>query len=182
MMDVASASVINENTQINFKGSTCQKSTLMRGCTSNAWVMVDVIIMITLMNHVETPNKQSYFVAPYEDKPSLKDKHWVSKHLSVYMYMCVYVCLWANIFIILIHLCHCQFQIWFYTNYIFKNAGIPGPYIQYTTVGTGAIEVISGMLGVSITLHITLQDYCIWCTKNQLICGSSVGNSWFSPF
>lgn len=39
-------------------------------------------------------------------------------------------------------------QIWFYTNDIFKNAGIPEPYIQYTTVGTGAIEVISGMLGV----------------------------------
>ncbi|CAG13271.1 unnamed protein product, partial [Tetraodon nigroviridis] len=41
--------------------------------------------------------------------------------------------------------------IWFYTNDIFKNAGIPEPYIQYTTVGTGAIEVISGMLGVSLT-------------------------------
>uniref|UniRef100_A0A665V6W3 Solute carrier family 2, facilitated glucose transporter member 5-like n=2 Tax=Echeneis naucrates TaxID=173247 RepID=A0A665V6W3_ECHNA len=37
--------------------------------------------------------------------------------------------------------------IWFYTNDIFKNAGIPEPYIQYTTVGTGAIEVISGVLG-----------------------------------
>ncbi|XP_051940340.1 solute carrier family 2 member 15b [Hippocampus zosterae] len=37
--------------------------------------------------------------------------------------------------------------IWFYTNDIFKNAGIPEPRIQYTTVGTGAIEVISGMLG-----------------------------------
>ncbi|KAM7009889.1 solute carrier family 2 member 15b [Tautogolabrus adspersus] len=37
--------------------------------------------------------------------------------------------------------------IWFYTNEIFKNAGIPDPSIQYTTVGTGAIEVISGMLG-----------------------------------
>ncbi|XP_061685345.1 solute carrier family 2 member 15b [Syngnathoides biaculeatus] len=37
--------------------------------------------------------------------------------------------------------------IWYYTNDIFKNAGIPEPRIQYTTVGTGAIEVISGMLG-----------------------------------
>ncbi|XP_023277763.1 solute carrier family 2, facilitated glucose transporter member 5-like [Seriola lalandi dorsalis] len=37
--------------------------------------------------------------------------------------------------------------IWFYTNDIFRNAGIPDPYIQYTTVGTGAIEVISGVLG-----------------------------------
>ncbi|KAM6972174.1 solute carrier family 2 member 15b [Aplochiton taeniatus] len=37
--------------------------------------------------------------------------------------------------------------IWFYTNAIFENAGIPGPQIQYTTVGTGAIEVLSGMIG-----------------------------------
>ncbi|KAG7486463.1 solute carrier family 2, facilitated glucose transporter member 5-like [Solea senegalensis] len=37
--------------------------------------------------------------------------------------------------------------IWYYTNEIFKNAGIPEPHIQYTTVGTGAIEVISGVLG-----------------------------------
>lgn len=61
----------------------------------------------------------------------------------------------TNILIILINFCHFQFQIWFYTNDIFKNAGIPDPYIQYTTVGTGAIEVISGMLGVSITLDKT---------------------------
>ncbi|XP_026216101.1 solute carrier family 2 member 15b [Anabas testudineus] len=37
--------------------------------------------------------------------------------------------------------------IWFYTNDIFKNAGIPDLQIQYTTVGTGAIEVISGLVG-----------------------------------
>ncbi|XP_023188984.1 solute carrier family 2, facilitated glucose transporter member 9-like isoform X2 [Xiphophorus maculatus] len=37
--------------------------------------------------------------------------------------------------------------IWFYTNEIFRNAGIPEPHIQYTTVGTGAVEVIAGMLG-----------------------------------
>ncbi|XP_056136427.1 solute carrier family 2 member 15b [Lampris incognitus] len=37
--------------------------------------------------------------------------------------------------------------IWFYTNNIFANAGIPGPQIQYTTVGTGAVEVISGLIG-----------------------------------
>ncbi|XP_034044630.1 solute carrier family 2, facilitated glucose transporter member 5-like [Thalassophryne amazonica] len=37
--------------------------------------------------------------------------------------------------------------IWFYTNEIFRNAGIPDPHIQYTTVGTGAVEVVSGMLG-----------------------------------
>uniref|UniRef100_A0A8C6WXW6 Solute carrier family 2, facilitated glucose transporter member 5 n=1 Tax=Neogobius melanostomus TaxID=47308 RepID=A0A8C6WXW6_9GOBI len=44
--------------------------------------------------------------------------------------------------------------IWFYTNDIFKDAGIPEPYIQYTTVGTGAIEVISGMLGCFTIEHL----------------------------
>ncbi|KAF4118680.1 solute carrier family 2 member 15b isoform X3 [Onychostoma macrolepis] len=37
--------------------------------------------------------------------------------------------------------------IWFYTNAIFENAGIPAHQIQYTTVGTGAIEVIAGLIG-----------------------------------
>ncbi|XP_075791732.1 solute carrier family 2, facilitated glucose transporter member 9-like isoform X2 [Pelodiscus sinensis] len=37
--------------------------------------------------------------------------------------------------------------IWFYTNSIFQHAGIPGPEIPYTTVGTGAIEVLAGLLG-----------------------------------
>uniref|UniRef100_A0A8C6M0C1 Solute carrier family 2 member 15b n=1 Tax=Nothobranchius furzeri TaxID=105023 RepID=A0A8C6M0C1_NOTFU len=37
--------------------------------------------------------------------------------------------------------------IWFYTNEIFRNAGITEHNIQYTTVGTGAVEVIAGMLG-----------------------------------
>lgn len=54
--------------------------------------------------------------------------------------------------------CCCSFQIWFYTNDIFKNAGIREPYIQYTTVGTGAIEVISGMLGVRSTPYLTQYD------------------------
>lgn len=39
-------------------------------------------------------------------------------------------------------------QIWFYTNDIFENAGIPTPEIPYTTVGTGVIEIIAGLLGV----------------------------------
>lgn len=51
---------------------------------------------------------------------------------------------------------HFHFQIWFYTNEIFRNAGIPESYIQYTTVGTGAIEVISGMLGVSFTCNMMI--------------------------
>ncbi|CAL8391130.1 unnamed protein product [Arctogadus glacialis] len=37
--------------------------------------------------------------------------------------------------------------IWFYTNDIFENAGIPAGEIQYTTVGTGAIEIIGGLIG-----------------------------------
>ncbi|XP_031418211.1 solute carrier family 2 member 15b isoform X2 [Clupea harengus] len=37
--------------------------------------------------------------------------------------------------------------IWFYTNDIFENSGIPPSQIQYTTVGTGAIEVIAGLVG-----------------------------------
>ncbi|XP_024916771.1 solute carrier family 2 member 15a [Cynoglossus semilaevis] len=37
--------------------------------------------------------------------------------------------------------------IWFYTNSIFENAGIPGPEIEYTTAGTGVIEIIAGLVG-----------------------------------
>ncbi|XP_037530204.1 solute carrier family 2, facilitated glucose transporter member 9-like [Nematolebias whitei] len=37
--------------------------------------------------------------------------------------------------------------IWFYTNDIFENAGIPAPEIQYTTAGTGVIEIIAGLIG-----------------------------------
>ncbi|CAH2322920.1 solute carrier family 2, facilitated glucose transporter member 9-like [Pelobates cultripes] len=37
--------------------------------------------------------------------------------------------------------------IWFYTNSIFENAGVPLAEIPYTTVGTGAIEIIAGLIG-----------------------------------
>ncbi|NXW17026.1 GTR9 protein, partial [Circaetus pectoralis] len=37
--------------------------------------------------------------------------------------------------------------IWFYTNTIFENAGIPVSQIPYTTVGTGTIEVVAGLIG-----------------------------------
>ncbi|TNN48594.1 Solute carrier family 2, facilitated glucose transporter member 9 [Liparis tanakae] len=37
--------------------------------------------------------------------------------------------------------------IWFYTNDIFENAGIPAPEIPYTTAGTGVIEIIAGLIG-----------------------------------
>lgn len=146
MMDVALASVINEKTQINFKGSSCQKSMLMKRWISNAWVMVGVMIMITLMNHMQTANKLSNFLAP----------HWNKNTNSEFGGICLHVGLSVSdqtSSLYLLTLCHCHFQIWFYTNDIFKNAGITEPYIQYTTVGTGAIEVISGMLGVSGHYH-----------------------------
>ncbi|XP_068807260.1 solute carrier family 2, facilitated glucose transporter member 9 [Struthio camelus] len=37
--------------------------------------------------------------------------------------------------------------IWFYTNTIFESAGIPAPHIPYATVGTGAIEILAGLVG-----------------------------------
>lgn len=86
-------SVINENTQINFKGSTCQESILMKCCISNAWVMFSLMIMITVMHHVETPNKQSDFLAPRERK------NFELQSIC----LCVCLCLWFNIFTMLIN-------------------------------------------------------------------------------
>ncbi|XP_075614211.1 solute carrier family 2, facilitated glucose transporter member 9 isoform X5 [Balearica regulorum gibbericeps] len=40
--------------------------------------------------------------------------------------------------------------IWFYTNTIFEKAGIPVSQIPYTTVGTGAIEVVAGLIGTDL--------------------------------
>uniref|UniRef100_A0A8B9P6K1 Major facilitator superfamily (MFS) profile domain-containing protein n=1 Tax=Apteryx owenii TaxID=8824 RepID=A0A8B9P6K1_APTOW len=40
-------------------------------------------------------------------------------------------------------------EIWFYTNTIFEAAGIPAPQIPYVTVGTGAIEIVAGLIRVS---------------------------------
>ncbi|NWI98406.1 GTR9 protein, partial [Crypturellus undulatus] len=39
--------------------------------------------------------------------------------------------------------------VWFYTNTIFEAAGIPAPQIPYVTVGTGAVEIVAGLMGVS---------------------------------
>lgn len=41
-----------------------------------------------------------------------------------------------------------RLQIWFYTNDIFENAGIPRPEIPYTTAGTGIIEIVAALVGV----------------------------------
>nr|XP_009663922.1 PREDICTED: solute carrier family 2, facilitated glucose transporter member 9-like [Struthio camelus australis] len=40
--------------------------------------------------------------------------------------------------------------IWFYTNTIFESAGIPAPHIPYATVGTGAIEILAGLVGTTL--------------------------------
>ncbi|KFP30252.1 Solute carrier family 2, facilitated glucose transporter member 9, partial [Colius striatus] len=37
--------------------------------------------------------------------------------------------------------------IWFYTNTIFENAGIPMSQIPYTTLGTGSVEIVAGLVG-----------------------------------
>uniref|UniRef100_A0A8C5SS74 Solute carrier family 2, facilitated glucose transporter member 5 n=1 Tax=Laticauda laticaudata TaxID=8630 RepID=A0A8C5SS74_LATLA len=62
--------------------------------------------------------------------------------------------------------------IWFYTNAIFENAGIPDPDIPYTTVGTGAIEVVAGLIGVSVGskgnyMHFTLTNPNHWMSFLQ---------------
>uniref|UniRef100_A0A8C5EN29 Solute carrier family 2, facilitated glucose transporter member 5-like n=1 Tax=Gouania willdenowi TaxID=441366 RepID=A0A8C5EN29_GOUWI len=64
--------------------------------------------------------------------------------------------------------------IWFYTNDIFKNAGIPELYIQYTTVGTGAIEVIAGMLGCFSIEHLGRRPLVIGGFSFMAICCSGI--------
>ncbi|XP_064419207.1 solute carrier family 2, facilitated glucose transporter member 9-like [Latimeria chalumnae] len=84
--------------------------------------------------------------------------------------------------------------IWFYTNAIFERAGIPKPQIQYTTVATGAIEVIAGLMGCftierlgrrplliggfgimgiscsGITLSLLLQSVVPWMRYVSVVC------------
>uniref|UniRef100_A0A8D0DE84 Solute carrier family 2, facilitated glucose transporter member 5 n=1 Tax=Sander lucioperca TaxID=283035 RepID=A0A8D0DE84_SANLU len=49
--------------------------------------------------------------------------------------------------------------IWFYTNDIFKNVGIPATQVPYTTAGTGIIEIIAGLIGVILQIR-GVQLYC----------------------
>lgn len=44
----------------------------------------------------------------------------------------------------------CFLQIYFYTNYLFQQAGIPSDKIPYVTIGTGACECITALTCVSI--------------------------------
>uniref|UniRef100_A0A8C3JGS3 Solute carrier family 2, facilitated glucose transporter member 5 n=1 Tax=Calidris pygmaea TaxID=425635 RepID=A0A8C3JGS3_9CHAR len=50
--------------------------------------------------------------------------------------------------------------IWFYTNTIFENAGIPVSQIPYTTVGTGAIEVVAGLIGKLGRRPLIITGFC----------------------
>ncbi|PKU35399.1 solute carrier family facilitated glucose transporter member hypothetical protein [Limosa lapponica baueri] len=51
--------------------------------------------------------------------------------------------------------------IWFYTNTIFENAGIPVSQIPYTTVGTGAIEVVAGLIGTALPWMRYVSVVCV---------------------
>lgn len=62
-------------------------------------------------------------------------------------------------------------QIWFYTNDIFQNAGIPAPEIQYTTAGTGIIEIIAGLIGVKCKV-----ERCNYTLHGVIFCRSCVQN------
>ncbi|TNM99787.1 hypothetical protein fugu_012820 [Takifugu bimaculatus] len=48
--------------------------------------------------------------------------------------------------------------IWFYTNDIFENAGIPPPEIPYTTAGTGIIEIVAALLAGRVPLQSRRSD------------------------
>ncbi|KAM4730505.1 solute carrier family 2 member 15a isoform 3-T3 [Anableps anableps] len=61
--------------------------------------------------------------------------------------------------------------IWFYTNDIFENAGIPAPEIQYTTAGTGIIEIIAGLIGAKLLF----MRYVSVCCVVGIIAGFCIG-------
>uniref|UniRef100_A0A8C6NCM3 Solute carrier family 2, facilitated glucose transporter member 5 n=1 Tax=Melopsittacus undulatus TaxID=13146 RepID=A0A8C6NCM3_MELUD len=50
--------------------------------------------------------------------------------------------------------------IWFYTNTIFENAGIPVSQIPYATVGTGTIEVVAGLIGKLGRRPLLITGFC----------------------
>ncbi|OPJ84294.1 hypothetical protein AV530_015751 [Patagioenas fasciata monilis] len=51
--------------------------------------------------------------------------------------------------------------IWFYTNTIFENAGIPASQIPYTILGTGATEVIAGLIGSALPWMCYVSVTCV---------------------
>lgn len=51
-------------------------------------------------------------------------------------------------------------QIYFYTNYLFQQAGIPSENIPYVTIGTGACECITALTSVSICVFGLFFSFC----------------------
>ena len=51
-------------------------------------------------------------------------------------------------------LCLYLLQIYFYTDYVFRQAGIPDDKIPYATVGTGACECLTALTCVSFTVYL----------------------------
>ncbi|KFM06558.1 Solute carrier family 2, facilitated glucose transporter member 9, partial [Aptenodytes forsteri] len=66
--------------------------------------------------------------------------------------------------------------IWFYTTIIFENAGIPVSQIPYTTVGTGAIEVVVGLIGCFTIEKLGRRPLIItgFCTMGICLAGITV--------
>ncbi|XP_064320074.1 solute carrier family 2, facilitated glucose transporter member 9 isoform X2 [Phalacrocorax carbo] len=66
--------------------------------------------------------------------------------------------------------------IWFYTNTIFEKSGIPVSQIPYTTVGTGAIEVVAGIIGCFTIEKLGRRPLIItgFCTMGICLAGITV--------
>ncbi|XP_074963816.1 solute carrier family 2, facilitated glucose transporter member 9-like isoform X1 [Phalacrocorax aristotelis] len=66
--------------------------------------------------------------------------------------------------------------IWFYTNTIFEKSGIPVSQIPYTTVGTGAIEVVAGIIGCLTIEKLGRRPLIImgFCTMGICLAGITV--------
>ncbi|XP_033917731.1 solute carrier family 2, facilitated glucose transporter member 9-like isoform X2 [Melopsittacus undulatus] len=66
--------------------------------------------------------------------------------------------------------------IWFYTNTIFENAGIPVSQIPYATVGTGTIEVVAGLIGCFTIEKLGRRPLLItgFCTMGICLAGITI--------
>ncbi|XP_068597214.1 solute carrier family 2 member 15a [Brachionichthys hirsutus] len=64
--------------------------------------------------------------------------------------------------------------IWFYTNDIFENAGILSSEVQYTTAGTGVIEIIAGLIGCFTIERLGRKPLMIGGFTTMGICGAGI--------
>ncbi|KAK2535976.1 solute carrier family 2, facilitated glucose transporter member 5 isoform X2 [Columba livia] len=66
--------------------------------------------------------------------------------------------------------------IWFYTNTIFENAGIPASQIPYTIMGTGATEVVAGLIGCFTIEKLGRRPLIItgFCTMGICLAGITI--------